>query len=112
MLKLAEVPGELHEQAAAAFGRLCVETASACSLATPSLQPPSGGCVLKQASAKPRCRWLQAAAFGRLCVETGFSPCRLRRMLAAAFGRLCVETRAQYCGGNIEGGSRLRAAVC
>ena len=34
--------------AAAAFGRLCVETLSSLTETTSFSQPPSGGCVLKQ----------------------------------------------------------------
>ena len=55
----------------AAFGRLCVETIyveQAAVVAVP--QPPSGGCVLKQAIRyMPFCT-IVPAAFGRLCVET------------------------------------------
>ena len=55
---------------AAAFGRLCVETAN-----RPSIV-----------------RSLIAAAFGRLCVETLRASHRIFVRIAAAFGRLCVET--------------------
>ena len=58
--------------AAAAFGRLCVETDGA------NLDVEN----------------VDAAAFGRLCVETAVSSSPTRFTLAAAFGRLCVETRA------------------
>ena len=34
------------------------------------MQPPSGGCVLKQASAASFCGAKEAATFGWLCVET------------------------------------------
>ena len=58
--------------AAAAFGRLCVETVfiedAECEEIT---QPPSGGCVLKRKLNKTKQEQQQAAAFGRLCVETG-----------------------------------------
>ena len=37
------------------------------------MQPPSGGCVLKQVITNFRCMWWVAAAFGRLCVETAIS---------------------------------------
>ena len=36
------------EQGAAAFGRLCVETTSVPPVTSGNKQPPSGGCVLKQ----------------------------------------------------------------
>ncbi len=55
---------------AAAFGRLCVETISAGELYQVGEQPPSGGCVLKhEVKAKLKAH-TGAAAFGRLCVET------------------------------------------
>ena len=56
------------------------------------MQPPSGGCVLKQGLCGQCRQQYAAAAFGRLCVET--FPYRLVGGLknAAAFGRLCVET--------------------
>ena len=56
--------------AAAAFGRLCVETR-----------------LFRQCRCRP-----YAAAFGRLCVETLNHSPTLKRGIAAAFGRLCVET--------------------
>ena len=76
----------------AAFGRLCVETIAARTLAWRSNQPPSGGCVLKHKTPLGvRMRYFPAA-FGRLCVETanefGFDLIQC----PAAFGRLCVET--------------------
>ena len=81
----------------AAFGRLCVETKPNSSRFAISIQPPSGGCVLK-----PRypCllppRHQQPAAFGRLCVETE-RVCRHRQNTRpAAFGRLCVETKPSF----------------
>ena len=55
---------------AAAFGRLCVETAIRAVCRRLRLQPPSGGCVLKQSGFCLRCGLLSSAAFGRLCVET------------------------------------------
>ena len=57
--------------AAAAFGRLCVETTLAMVVYVE----------------------VYAAAFGRLCVETYQIRCKLVAPSAAAFGRLCVETR-------------------
>ena len=80
------------------------------------MQPPSGGCVLKQDICLSFSFCWNAAAFGRLCVETNVVPnqkvatpsrqppsggCVLkltvnfdnsRLTAAAAFGRLCVET--------------------
>ena len=75
---------------AAAFGRLCVETASAL----------------------PDCVSLIAAAFGRLCVETLIFAKPFFDTSAAAFGRLCVETLWQILSDGCVKGSRFRAAVC
>ena len=55
----------------AAFGRLCVETSgTSFSASASNAQPPSGGCVLKQAMAGKSVYINFPAAFGRLCVET------------------------------------------
>ncbi len=55
----------------AAFGRLCVETFVLRQQRSPVvLQPPSGGCVLKQGKPVKVGRYRKSAAFGRLCVET------------------------------------------
>ena len=72
----------------AAFGRLCVETPTFSVFGRRLIQPPSGGCVLKQDQIEAA-KTKSAAAFGRLCVET-FS----RWFFSHAFF------------------SRLRAAVC
>ena len=60
----------------AAFRRLCVETRITDGLfAKRHLQPPLGGCVLKQKSLTSIMKNKRPAAFRRLCVEThGFSP--------------------------------------
>ena len=55
---------------AAAFGRLCVETAVTDLFFYFAWQPPSGGCVLKLIGAFLAQKQIAAAAFGRLCVET------------------------------------------
>ena len=75
---------------AAAFGRLCVETAR---------------------RFKQICN-ISAAAFGRLCVETLAAVSLRRNDIAAAFGRLCVETVQTARRGARVFRSRLRAAVC
>ena len=76
---------------AAAFGRLCVETyVSLHTMKEQGVQPPSGGCVLKQGDFAQSLDLVLAAAFGRLCVET-----------------LVVETDTVKTLS-----SRLRAAVC
>ena len=70
VLKLKTSKRGLGVTYAAAFGRLCVETALIWLL-----------------------RWyFLAAAFGRLCVETIRSFINRGMPDAAAFGRLCVET--------------------
>ena len=91
MLKLRDVLNNISCCTAAAFGRLCVETARQNVLV-----------------------WvILAAAFGRLCVETEMkgtlSP---EGKKAAAFGRLCVETPKTLARKKKKGSSRLRAAVC
>ena len=58
-------------------------------------QPPSGGCVLKQALKNLDKTYSQAAAFGRLCVETSAKIFVVYVVIAAAFGRLCVETNTE-----------------
>ena len=76
--------------AAAAFRRLCVETAIC----------------------RRRFWECSAAAFRRLCVETRAFGMTDAGWMAAAFGRLCVETAAAACWHTPPKGSRLRAAVC
>ena len=112
MLKPADLCAGKQSSAAAAFGRLCVETRG----------------HLAHLSRK------NAAAFGRLCVETFGGMNAITPPNAAAFGRLCVETwfgidvPAKFMqppsGGcvlkpgrrlsvrQVRFGSRLRAAVC
>ena len=97
---------------AAAFGRLCVETPDCCSLSSPRLQPPSGGCVLKHEIPNGSIELTDAAAFGRLCVETKYLLLKMNLKIAAAFGRLCVETVKSDTCNNSRTSSRLRAAVC
>ena len=66
-----------------------------------SLQPPSGGCVLKRTNLAFIYPALSAAAFGRLCVETAFEILNWCRECAAAFGRLCVETFDEIWGNSL-----------
>ncbi len=83
----------LSEGASAAFRRLCVETCSLGRHQPPSLQPPSGGCVLKPAATTGHLQEHESsAAFRRLCVETSSPDCSKSAALSAAFRRLCVET--------------------
>ena len=58
-----------------------------------SMQPPSGGCVLKLSALEQKFDYAEAAAFGRLCVETICLVAMTMLTAAAAFGRLCVETK-------------------
>ena len=57
-----------------------------------NLQPPSGGCVLKPRSSRTRRQGRQPAAFRRLCVETRWPNHLSTGLTPAAFRRLCVET--------------------
>ena len=75
------------------------------------IQPPSGGCVLKQVAGVPAPRATFPAAFRRLCVETFALYMRDTEVLPAAFRRLCVETYLFAGDINIKA-SRLQAAVC
>ena len=56
------------------------------------IQPPSGGCVLKQSVEIGNQSSNHPAAFGRLCVETLSVVIQVQAVVPAAFGRLCVET--------------------
>ena len=73
-VETAAQKGEGTDSLAAAFGRLCVETYHLIICAPACLQPPSGGCVLKLMAQIPQNISHFAAAFGRLCVETIFAP--------------------------------------
>ena len=75
---------------AATFGWLCVETTKPMQQISQSMQPPSGGCVLKQ---------------------NDFWHC-VRQSDAATFGWLCVETLAASAALADSVGSHLRVAVC
>ena len=57
------------------------------------IQPPSGGCVLKQHGSGTLLRFVAPAAFRRLCVETKTKTSKTMIKNPAAFRRLCVETR-------------------
>ena len=97
---------------AAAFGRLCVETAVVKPAKATVLQPPSGGCVLKQSnSIKIAKKSTQPPSGG--CVLKLLRNLRNNfSAFAAAFGRLCVETPDCLIFLIKSKGSRLRAAVC
>ena len=66
------------------------------------MQPPSGGCVLKQAKAEEVTSIKQAATFGWLCVETANHANASLGIKAATFGWLCVETTQSIFNNNIE----------
>ena len=93
-----KVVGGQNSASPAAFRRLCVETDN---LGFYSFlcwnQPPSGGCVLKQANIPRNTLSEIPAAFRRLCVETRRICQSWRSALPAAFRRLCVET--SFCRG-------------
>ena len=102
-------------QSPAAFRRLCVETITASQGGAATIQPPLGGCVLKQWKPRPYpsrlyqpplggcvLKLLSAvdfltteypAAFRRLCVETRLFSRKIILSPPAAFRRLCVETK-------------------
>ena len=119
----------------AAFRRLCVETMCLfAQLGKRSIQPPSGGCVLKHHQALWHEEIRRPAAFRRLCVETSLltcfccsscqppsGGCVLKHYRAwherqskqpAAFRRLCVETSNSPQRSGFVQTSRLQAAVC
>ena len=101
-----------NPRCAAAFGRLCVETASN-GKGIPLNLAAAFGRLCVETTFRPRTEQsASAAAFGRLCVETFLSRHFHKRFKAAAFGRLCVETVGQVAGAVVAVGSRLRAAVC
>ena len=93
MLKPPVLPSAITLSFPAAFGRLCVETPYALERNTVgSVQPPSGGCVLKQLF-KLNTLWQFSQPPSGGCVlkhkrklnhDYDYKP--------AAFGRLCVET--------------------
>ena len=56
------------------------------------IQPPLGGCVLKQSYSLTDNSLQEPAAFRRLCVETVRRSDSCSRSNPAAFRRLCVET--------------------
>ena len=82
----------LLREAAAAFGRLCVETAAAPTKSPAPNAAAFGRLCVETLSCCFRLAWGFAAAFGRLCVETGNAQSGTPGVSAAAFGRLCVET--------------------
>ena len=83
--------GGAADETAAAFGRLCVETAKARPLESDSLwQPPSGGCVLKPR--RRRCH-------------------RRQRMQPPSGGCVLKPHKTATVAGRCSC-SRLRAAVC
>ena len=76
------------------------------------VQPPSGGCVLKQALEKIPFDSFDPAAFRRLCVETVSHDLCKHINKPAAFRRLCVETISDAYFSSMSITSRLQAAVC
>ena len=79
---------------------------------TQESQPPSGGCVLKQAvSIKERLKRIQPPSGG--CVlKLKNNPQFQDFDYPAAFRRLCVETAIKAVQSNLDTTSRLQAAVC
>ena len=100
---------------------------------TEYIQPPSGGCVLKRASAWQSLKKVGPAAFGRLCVETIWRAlvvvdtaqppsggCVLKPLSVRWLNRIprqppsggCVLKHMQPLNVQARQTSRLRAAVC
>ena len=79
MLKLKKQLGIRAEYEAAAFGRLCVETANSFFLTfCCCLQPPSGGCVLKH---------FKDVALGGELVQPPSGGCVFKLFLRGMYGR-------------------------
>ena len=91
MLKQQFVVLFIDSHAAAAFGRLCVETIFPVSRVCFAVQPPSGGCVLKPRFEKYHWHVNRQPPSGG-CVLKHESKASMDSKLSAAFGRLCVET--------------------
>ena len=96
----------------AAFGRLCVETFFALSAFFGSAQPPSGGCVLKLRPGR------HVPPFGRQPPSGG---CVLKLPSLSTSNAACTQPPSGGCvlkqvvinkRGDVDGASRLRAAVC
>ena len=75
------------------------------------MQPPSGGCVLKQAVKVERAVQAVQPPSGS-CVLKPYGNGSDFCQISAAFGRLCVETGVDIILITQMPGSRLRAAVC
>ena len=77
-----------------------------------TMQPPSGGCVLKLNRLLITSYCGMAATFGWLCVETSERRNSIDVDHAATFGWLCVETFANWALFGESQSSHLRVAVC
>ena len=96
----------------AAFRRLCVETKPRKFRWQVYVQPPSGGCVLKQDGLDIRKKLEnQPPSGGCVLKQNDTESCDIQ-YLPAAFRRLCVETDIPGKIVNFEPSSRLQAAVC
>jgi len=104
--------GFIGTEKAAAFGRLCVETPVSRSYLSLSLQPPSGGCVLKLRRVSGNKKSPRQPPSGGCVLKPNSSQYYKGSITAAAFGRLCVETPRRLIWLNRGKSSRLRAAVC
>ena len=99
-------------RAAAAFGRLCVETLARWGGRARCRQPPSGGCVLKPQLGRHRRMRRRAAAFGRLCVETLLVMFMVFSLEQPPSGGCVLKPAGAASPQTPAWGSRLRAAVC
>ena len=73
-------------------GRLCVETQPPHSTQSQQEQPPSGGCVLKPVLEMGKARVKVQPPSGGCVLKLVLMCCNRQSHQAAAFGRLCVET--------------------
>ena len=76
----------------AAFRRLCVETVANPAIRRMELQPPSGGCVLKQSIPFQRRPRIIQPPSGGCVLKLPLSRHGIPIAMPAAFRRLCVET--------------------
>ena len=76
------------------------------------VQPPSGGCVLKRHITKAADLYRRPAAFRRLCVETTSSISRICEKNSQPPSGGCVLKHYEQAAEYLSAASRLQAAVC
>ena len=77
-----------------------------------TIQPPSGGCVLKRSNTVCQLPIFAQPPSGGCVLKLRQSYRHMMPHCPAAFGRLCVETKISNIKHNMLFSSRLRAAVC